>query len=261
MTIIDFDQLLIEHLMGRTKILIVDDDHKSQDELQGLLESHFTDVEITGTAYSVEEAKLLIESNEPDLVYLDVMMPEADGFELLRHYPDRNFEVILTTASADFGIKGIKSGAIDYILKPATEDDLTSSIETYRNLVKKREILPDSGSQPERIAITTSSGYHLEELKNIIRLEADSNYTRIHIIDKPPVLVSKPLKVFEATLIRHKNFIRIHKSHLINLDHVCSFSSADGGTVILADNSKHPVSKRKNPDFFDALSRYSIMVK
>lgn len=261
MTNIDFDQLLNLSVMGRTKILIVDDDHISQDELQDLFKNHFTEVEITGTAYSVEEARQCIESNEPDLVYLDVMMPEADGFELLQLYPNRNFEVILTTASADYGIKGIKSGAIDYILKPATEEDIISSIETYQNLKKKRDNDPILEFQPERIAITTSTGYHLEELKNIIRLEADNNYTLIHISGKTPVLVSKPLKVFEKSLDLHRHFIRTHKSHIINLDHVYSFSSSDGGFVTLSDGSKHPVSKRKNPEFFEALSRYSIMLK
>lgn len=247
--------------MGKTRVVIVDDEKESQDNLKYLITNHFSDIEISGVAESVMEAKEMIQQNEPDIVYLDIMMPGIDGFGLIEQFPDRNFEVVVTTASSDFGIKGIKHGAIDYILKPATFDDLSSSLDSYKKFRVKKDSRSIYSKTPQKIAITTSDGFKLEDLANIIRFEADSNYTIVHIQDQKSLLVSKPLKEFEMKLSGVSNFIRIHKSHLINIDYVEYFSSSDGGVVKLSDGSSFPVSKRKNPDFFSALSKVSLMLK
>jgi len=247
--------------MEKTRVIIVDDEKESQDNLKYLIENHFADMEISGVAESVKEAKELIQIKEPDIVYLDIMMPGIDGFGLIEQFPDRKFEVVVTTASSDFGIKGIKHGAIDYILKPATVDDLNSSLDSFKNLKVKKVSKSVASYPPHKIAITTSDGFKLEDLSNIIRFEADSNYTIVHIKDENSLLVSKPLKEFEMKLSSVTNFIRIHKSHLINIDYVSYFSSADGGIVKLSDGSSFPVSKRKNPEFFKALSKVSLMLR
>jgi two-component system LytT family response regulator len=247
--------------MSKTKIVIVDDESESRESLKYLIENNFNDVEISGVANSVNEAKEIITSNEPDIVYLDIMMPGMDGFSLISLFPERTFEVIVTSASTEFGIQGIKHGAIDYILKPATVDDLSTSLDTY----KKNKLKPAKDridiNDVNKIAITTSDGFQLENLDNVVRLEADSNYTTVHLSDKRSLLVSKSLKEFEKSFEGIEHFTRIHKSHLININYVKNFSTIDGGFVSMSDGSSFPVSKRKNPDFFKALSKVSLMLK
>jgi two-component system, LytTR family, response regulator len=246
--------------MKKTKVLIVDDEVESQNNLKYLIENHFSELEITGIASSVAEAKELISVNEPDIVYLDVMMPGMDGFSLLRLFPNRNFEVIVTTASSEFGIQGIKHGAIDYILKPATIDDLSSSINVYKNLGGRAPALLTT-NKPFKIAIPTKDGFQLENLTNILRFTADNNYTMVHIFNKNPILVSKTLVSFEQKLVNVDSFFRINKSHLINMEFIVHFTISDGGSVKMIDGSYFPISKKKNPEFFDALSQVSFMPK
>ncbi len=247
--------------MIKPKILIVDDEPKSQEKLQYLIESHFPEFQISAIASSVQEAKEMINLEEPDLVYLDIMMPGLDGFSLIESYPNRKFEVIVTTASPEFGIQSVKSGAIDYILKPATLEDVNSSLRSYEEKYSSNNGTKLYWENRRKIAITTSNGFVIEDVENIIQLEADNNYTKVQLHEKPALLVSKPLRDFEKCLEGYNFFVRIHKSHIINMHFLKSFSYSDGGIITMVDGSTHPVSKRKNPEFFKALASFSLMVK
>ncbi|OQA12707.1 MAG: Transcriptional regulatory protein YehT [Bacteroidetes bacterium ADurb.Bin397] len=244
--------------MSKFKALLVDDEKHGRDNLRSMLTNYCPEISIAGEAASVVEAKGLIDQLSPDVVFLDILMPQYNGFDLLDHFPNRKFAVIFVSASIDFGIQALKAGVLDYVLKPISIKELqqaTAKIATFFDNRKK-----GNTEAASKIALAHSNGFAIEEIANLVRLHADDNYTRVYTREGKQYLISKPLKDFERVLPADV-FIRTHKSYMINIHFLKEFSNEDGGLVTLQDGYKVPVSKRKNSVFFDALKKFSLMIR
>lgn len=245
------------------KGIIVDDEARSRRLLKTLCEEYCDGLEIVGLAESVSEAKELIRETPPDVVFLDIRMPMESGFELLKYYNnDFSFEVIFTTAYDEYALEAFQFSAIDYLLKPIDIDELIKAVNRVRALrgaapqpekfVFLQELL--ASQKIEKIALTTTDGFTFVDYKDIVRCEAESNYTTIVLADNSTHLITKTLKHFEDLLLK-KGFFRIHKSHLVNLYAVRKFiKSKKGGVVETMDGMRVEVSSKKRDTLLKLLS-------
>lgn len=242
------------------RAMIVDDEGRGRKTLEKLLERLCPDVEVVASVESVDDALSAIRSLHPDLLFLDVEMPFESGFDLLDLLPDARPEVIFTTAHDQYALRAAKSSALDYLLKPIAGDELIAAVAKARKrlqttLPADREAAQRSSSKEvdrSRIAIPTDDGLILARIDDVIRCMAEGCYTRLHMLDGGEILVSRTLKEFEE-LLPAISFVRIHHSHLINLQHVKKFLRSDGGKVIMCDNSTVLVSRRKKDELMQRL--------
>ncbi len=247
--------------MRKYKTVIVDDERHGRENLRAMLNSYCHEIEVVGEAGSVSEARELIQELKPEVVFLDILMPIHNGFDLLDHFKERKFVVIFVSASIEFGIQAVKAGVLDYVLKPINIKELqlaVGKIATHFENDSNQVFSPATAAT--KIALSHSNGFTIEEIGNISRLQADDNYTRVFTVTGKQYLISRPLKDFERTL-PEGIFIRTHKSFMINIQQLKDFSNEDGGVAILKDGFKVPVSKRKNSSFMEALKRFSLMLR
>ena len=216
--------------------------------------------------HNVKDGVQLIKEIKPELVFLDVEMPNGTGFDLLTHFPEKDFDVVFITAFNHYAIKAIKFSAVDYILKPI---NINEFIEAVNRVVHKRTTGTFIGNEtfeallenirtahPTRLVIPTSDGREYLNPKDIIRIEADRSYSWFFINDKRKILVSKHLKEFQD-LLNDRNFFRPHNSHLINLDFVRKYVRQDGGYIEMTDSSQVPISRNRKDLFLAHMSRYT----
>jgi two-component system LytT family response regulator len=235
------------------KSIIVDDEPKSRNNLRDLLGEYCRQVEIVGEAASASEALKLIKQHSPDLIFLDIEMPGGSGFDLLKSLSNQNFEVIFVTAFDKYGIQAVKFCAIDYLLKPIDIFELSKAVEKAQlQIVKKKENQRlaelvanlDRLDDEKRIALPMADKIEFIAINQIIRLEAESNYTRIFLDGKKEYLVCKTLKEYQEILEPH-NFLRTHQSHLINCRKIAAYIKTDGGYISMNDGSNVPISRQK----------------
>ena len=239
--------------------LIVDDDKKIRESLKKLLSDNCHSVRLLDEAASVSEAIPLIKKHNPQLVMLDVEMPHATGFDLLKQLNNIDFKVIFVTAHAHYAIKAIKFSAVDFLLKPVDKNDLIEAVnkasveinfnhhQHYQGLLKNLE-----PGKTQKLAVPIKNGLEFLNPEEIIRLEADVNYTYI-FTDGQKYTAVKNIKEYEE-LLSEWYFFRSHKSHLINLKHVKRFSNDDGNFVQMSDGSIAEVSRRKKEEFIQVMS-------
>ncbi|MFN5416739.1 MAG: LytR/AlgR family response regulator transcription factor [Flavobacteriia bacterium] len=242
------------------KAVIIDDEKRTRELIAKIIESFDLGIETFPIGENVTSGLKAIEDIHPDIVFLDIQMPDGTGFDLLKMIPQKTFEVIFITAHEEFAIKAIKFSALDYILKPIDPEELRKSVEkAIESIDHKREEsqfdalqLNIQPSQKRRLVLKTQESVHVIDLDKIIRCEADRNYTSFYLVDHKKILVSKTLKDYETLLTGH-NFLRIQQSHLINLDYVDRYDKANGGSVIMKDGSEVPLSPAKRDIFFKIL--------
>lgn len=237
--------------------IIVDDELKSRESLQILLEDFCNNVKVLALCQNVAEAIKAIETHQPDVVFLDIQMQRETGFDLLTKIGSINFEVIFTTAYSEYAIKAFKFSAIDYLLKPIDIEELKKSIEKVENklvgnfslrLEQLIQNLKPTTNQNYKLALPTSDGLIFIKIEDIIYCEASSNYTLIFTNDEKKHLVSRTLKEYEDLLSDH-NFFRIHNSFLINLNCIKKYVRGEGGYVTMSNDVSLDVSKRKKESF------------
>jgi two-component system, LytTR family, response regulator len=245
--------------MSHFSAVIIDDEEHGRNNLTHLLATYCPTVTVHGSASGVAEAIPLIRNFAPDVVFLDILMPGIDGFGLLEHFPERDFKVIFVSASAEFGIQALKAGAIEYLLKPVNPNELVMAVSKLEN-ASRNQLREPSAPAYSRISLAHASGFSLESISNIVRLEADDNYTRLFFANGKSSLVSRSLSEFERVLPQDK-FARIHKSILINLEYLEEFSHSDGGTVKMSDGHSTMVSKRKKNELLEKIGRIAITLK
>ncbi len=242
------------------KAIIIDDENRTRDLIAKMINSFGLDIEAIPAGESVETGIKAIEEHKPDIVFLDIKMPDGTGFDLLKAIPNKNFEVIFITAHEEFAIKAIKFSALDYILKPVDPEELKAAVVLAMETLgtKKEESQFDAlqlniqPNQKRRLVLKTQESVHIVELDHIIRCEADRNYTSFYLTEGKKILVSKTLKDYETLLSAH-NFLRVQQSHLINLDFVARYDKGNGGSVVMKDGSEVPLSPAKRDLFFKIL--------
>ncbi len=241
--------------------LIVDDEKNNRDSLKKLLNEYCPTVKVMGEASSVDDALNVLSKHRPQLLFLDVEMPNGTGFDLLRQIDKIDFKVIFVTAHAHYAIKAIKFSAVDYLLKPVDTDDL---IEAVRKASEEKQVnyhlhykgLLDNlnSSTGKKLAIPIKDGFAFLAPEDIIRLQADGTYTHI-FTNCEKYTGTKNIKEYEM-LLADQNFFRSHNSHLINLKHVKKFSRVDGYFVQMSDSSVVEISRRKKEEFIELMSKH-----
>lgn len=245
------------------KAILVDDEKNALEMLEWMLQKNCPQVEILAMCDSPLDGLEKIKTLKPDVIFLDIEMPQLNGFDLLERLGKHESDVIFTTAYNQFAIKAFKVCALDYLLKPIDPEDLKAAVQKATN--KKNKVSQEqldlllSYMKPEkpkskRIALTASDHLIFVETEKIIYCESDSNYTIFFLSDGQKVIVSKTLKDVEE-ILDGSDFFRVHASYLINMKHVSKFTRGDGGYVVMSNNQHITVSRKKKDEFFEMFSK------
>jgi two-component system LytT family response regulator len=244
------------------KAIIVDDEVNNIENLQIIIKEYCAGVDVVATAKDADTAFALIERHHPDLVFLDIQMPHKSGFDLLTAVPKINFEIIFITAYDKYGIRAIKFSALDYLLKPIDIDEFKAAIAKAKDKIaaKKQNLNIDNllqylkagNREIPKIALPTLKEIMYVKVTDIVRCEAANSYTTFYLDNGEQVLVCKTLKEF-ADLLKPHNFIRTHQSHLVNINAIKSYLSEDGGTLLLNNLQKVPISRQNREMVKNAL--------
>ena len=244
--------------------IIVDDEIKSCNVLKAMLSGYCPGVDVIATAHSIQEGKDAILQYRPDIVFLDIQMPTGNGFSLLMDFEKIDFKVIFITAYDEYAIKAIKFSALDYLLKPLNLDELIDSVEKYTRLKGPQQEqlkldnlkhnLSDHKKPLAKIGLPSMEEIIFIDIDNIIRLEAESNYTRFYLEHTERIIVSHTLKNYEEMLSDH-GFLRVHNSHIINLNKVKKYLRGKPGYAVMNDGTTIEISAKKKDEF---MMRYGM---
>jgi two-component system, LytTR family, response regulator len=255
--------------MAEVTCIIVDDEIQNQEVLARMINQFCPTVKVLGRAENVTDAAQLIESVKPDVVFLDIEMPGGNGFTLFDKIATPPFFTIFTTAHAEYAIKAIKFAAFDYLLKPINLTELKGAVEKVAeklaanhtdpsNNRKMVEVLQankrDQNFEFNKIALSSSEGLEFFQVNEILRCEADRAYCIFHVADKRKIIVSKSLKEYED-ILEEANFFRVHKSNMVNMNHVKKYIRGKGGFVVLSDDSLVSVAIRKKDELMEILHK------
>jgi len=236
--------------------IIIDDEPNNIENLQSLIDKYCPQVDVVATAYNAAEGITAIQNLKPNLIFLDIQMPMASGFDLLSAFTTIEFEVIFITAYDQYGIQAIKFSALDYLLKPINLDEFKVAIQRATEKIAARRqnqnienllaYVKSGQTVAPKIALPTLNETMYIKVNEIVRCEASGNYTTFCLERGETILVCRTLKEFADLLVLHE-FVRTHQSHLVNLNYVKSYLKEDGGTLLLNDQTKIPIS-RQNRD-------------
>ncbi|MBN2237773.1 MAG: response regulator transcription factor [Bacteroidales bacterium] len=245
------------------RTIIVDDEIRARETIHAMLEIYCSEaVEVIGEAKNVASGIEIIKKLKPDLVLLDIKMPDGLGFDLLARYGNIDFKVIFITAFEEYAIQAFKFSAIDYILKPIEPDELIKAINRVKDLV--RVTTPNSmdlqfetfmanmqnnSGEEKKLVLKTTENIHVIPINEIVALSSDRNYTRFYFLERPNIIVSKTLKEFENMLVDY-GFMRVHRSHVINLKYIDRFDKSDGGYAVMRGGLRMEVSHRNKESLF-----------
>jgi two-component system LytT family response regulator len=244
--------------------LIVDDEQLSRNYIEDLLKELDPTCMIAGSVGNTETARQILKDHEVDVIFLDIKMPDESGIQFLERLPSKHlYKTVFITAYNDYAIKAIKEAAFDYILKPIDKEEFC---KTFKRLtISSQEDKLGIKIDPEHyekasITLHHNGGFKLVLIKDIIYLQASSNYTLVKLVDGTSITVSKPLKEFDQKLNKSW-FFRVHKSYLINMHFMQEYLSEGGGKVLLKTGQEIYISKYKLNDFFAAVGRLTKGLK
>mgnify|MGYP000675192189 CR=1 FL=1 len=240
--------------MNKITAVLVDDEINARENLRFLLNDFCENVTILAEATNVDEALKLIEKYKPQIVFLDIEMPHKNGFKLLEEVDDLDFQVIFVTAYNSYAIKAFQVAAIDYLLKPIDVDLLTKAVEkaivNVENIITKEQVklLEKTEKEISKIAIPYKNDYVIVNINDIYSIEADRMYSIVHLDNGKKYLAAKKLSDYENLLKDNKLFLRVHRSWMVNIDKITTYSKKDK-EVVLIDTFKIPVSKGYKDNF------------
>nr|WP_315153927.1 LytTR family DNA-binding domain-containing protein [uncultured Flavobacterium sp.] len=234
------------------KTILVDDEILNLKNLEIILNNNFPNIEILGLFQNVADAKIFLEENSIDLLFLDISMPIADGFDLLKHFPKKCFNTVFITAYQDYAIQALRAGAIDYILKPIILEELRTAINkvTEATLINKKE------DSKNIIMLNYEGGKSIIELDQIIYLKGFDNLTTLYLFNNKKITISKTLKHFEEIL--GNGFFRNHKSYVVNLKFIKKIATKESYLLELNDGTQLPISRRNYKNLKDYLKITSL---
>ena len=244
------------------KAIIIDDEKLFRSSLKAMLSENCPNIEVVAEADSVESGLKCILETEFDILFLDVILKDGTGFDILLKLKasQLKFKIIFTTADDDYAIKALKINA-DYLLKPLGVDELKEAIQKV-SISTVNELKPLSVDKPnepipesKKLALATAERIQIFSIDDLIRCESVNNYTFFHFKNHPKLLITRTLKDFEDLLTKH-NFIRVHRSHLVKMDHLLSFERQKGNYMIMNDGTEIPVSKRKKETVLDFIAGF-----
>lgn len=238
------------------KAIIIDDEERARRVLRNLLQDYCTDVEIIAECSNVPDAVLQINTLNPDVVFCDIEMPDYSGLELISFFKEVDFEIIFATGYSEFALQAFEVSAIDYLLKPIQIEKLEVAVEKLRKKLNnatmhdRLETLKENlkNNEIHKIALPVADGLIFVEVKNISLLEADGSYTHVWLRDGSNLIVSKKIKYFEQLLGEKKQFFRVHRSSIVNINAIKKYSKAE--SYIFMDNNKSVrIARDKKSDF------------
>lgn len=241
------------------RTIIIEDEQDAQSLLRKIINEYCNEVEIIGIVADVKSAISMIEKMKPDFVFLDIQINGGTGFEVLDNFHEINFDIVFTTAYEEYALKAYDYKAIHYLLKPYSPKSVIEAVNRAKN--KKSDIklirqLAEKFSKEQkinnRLTIHTSEGIDIIEIESIISVEADRAYCYVYMEDGQKHIVSKPLGLLEKAL-EHHNFFRSHDSHLININNLKKYVNEDGGYLVMMDNSRVPLARRRKAEILKIL--------
>ncbi|WP_029279855.1 LytR/AlgR family response regulator transcription factor [Pedobacter borealis] len=246
------------------RAVIIDDEKNNIENMVSLLQKYELPVTIVGSATNADDAISTIVATNPDLLFLDIQMPEKNGFDVLKALPHYQFEVIFVTAFDQYGIQAVKFSAIDYLLKPVNPEELKASItkvETKLNQRKQNfqlenlmELIKNKDAKKDhKLALASTKEIRFVHTDEIIRCESSNAYTQFYLTDGKNIMVSKPIFEYEEMLSNY-DFIRCHQSHLVNSKFIKSLVKEDSGYLLLNDDTRIPISRGKKENVLKALN-------
>jgi len=247
------------------KAIIVEDEQLGLQNLKNMLATHCPDVQLIGDAGSIKDGLALLRDSsiQPDVAFLDISLPDGLVFQLLNQIKPIDFEVIFVTAYEEYAIKACEYSSIGYVVKPIDPDNLKEALARIRpkengsETEKRLEIFNNYYNNPNaftKMSISALDGIYFVSIRDIVRFEAEDNYTHIFLISGERITASKTIKSYED-LLRPFNFYRVHKRHVINLNYMRKFVKGDGGYLVMDDDIKIEVSRRRRPAFMEQLKR------
>ena len=243
---------------------IIDDEAPAREALNNMLRLFCPNVKIIGQANNVETGYELILSQKPEVVFLDIQMPDGTGFDLLKKFPTIDFKFVIITAYQEFAVKAFRFSAIDFILKPIDPNELINAVEKLNETIWEEEVnqkfqtfienIQSDEKVPQKIILKTFDSVIVVDKDEVIRCESHNNYTMFYFISKPKVLVSKTLKEFED-MLSSSGFFRSHQSHLVNLNYVKCYKRFPESSILMSDDTTVPVSVRKRDILINLLKK------
>lgn len=236
-------------------VVVIDDEPKARETIINILQLSPTKLKIVGQADDVKSGFDVINTQKPDLVLLDINLPDGTGFNLLKKFEKINFKVVFITAHEEYAIIAFKFSALDYILKPVASGELLQSVEKASESIHKEETelklsaFLSNLDKIRKIVLKTAESIHIVNIKDIIHCEADGNYTNFYLDNSEKLMVSRTLKDY-SEMLEQTGFFRTHQSHLVNLDHISRYDKTEGGHLVMDNESIVPVSSRKKETLF-----------
>lgn len=260
--------------MRKYNAIIIDDETNIRQGLEVMVRQNCPEIQLCGSADSAETGRRLLNEEDVHLIFLDILMPKESGFDFIASIPKENYAIIFTTAYQEYALKAIKANAIDYLLKPINPLELIEAVtkaisylnlRLYKNEAKQvysdslenlSQQIKNNSNQISKITVVEQFGFRIVEVNLIKYLEADSNYTILHLSGLEKIVSSKALGEFEK-ILDPPGFIRIHKSTIINIDFLKSYSSYQGHFAVLDDDTKLSISRRRVNEFRETVNLFS----
>ncbi|MCB2219870.1 MAG: LytTR family DNA-binding domain-containing protein [Bacteroidetes bacterium] len=244
------------------KVIIIDDEERARKSIKDLLKISNSNVEVLAEADSVRAGIKAIQEHDPELVLLDINLPDGTGFDILKQLDNIHFKIIFITAYEEYAVRAFEFSAIDYLLKPLDPVKFTEAIEKGKQAVEQVNIhlklnalfanLDHTTSDHKKLVLKTAENIYITSTSDIVRCESDCGYTQFFLADGKKILVSRNLKDYED-LLNGYGFYRLHQSHLINLKYIDHYSKLNGGAVVMKDKTMIPLARRKKDDFMKLL--------
>jgi two-component system, LytTR family, response regulator len=244
------------------RAIIIDDEKSGAEVLQLLIQQNCEAVSVVAVFYTPEDGIQGILDWQPDVVFLDIEMPTATGFDVVEATKHLHYELVFTTAYEHYAIKALKLNAVDYLLKPIDVDELVVAMNNVKAKINNKQsalshsqlelLLRQINYAPKKMAIPTNDGILITDTKDIVKMASDSNYTNVFLKNGQKILVSKTLKALEEQL-NSTDFIRVHSAHLVNINEIDRYIRGDGGNLILKDKTSIPVSRAHKQELLDRL--------
>lgn len=249
------------------KVILVDDEIASIEIIKAHVAALNGELELCAACMTIEDAVKKIRIYNPDILLLDIDLGEGLSFEILEQLPACRAHIIFITAYDHYAIKAIKYHAFDYILKPVVTEELMQALKRAIADIRNRKVIPDThalleylkGNIAEKIAVPDRNGLSYYKLDDIICIEAQGSYASLHFRDGSNVVISKPLKSFEQSL-DNKGFLRVHKSYLVNIQHIISLHRDDGGYLLMSNQRQVPLSPKDKDSIIDRIKQASNII-
>jgi two-component system, LytTR family, response regulator len=246
------------------RAIIIDDEYNGVRSLELLLQKFISDVKVVASTIQPLRGVELINNYRPDVVFMDINMPNLNGFQVLESLEFRNFYLVFTTAHREYGLQAIKQDAIDYLLKPIGTQDIKETIEKIKKKIGEKQKAPDvfhllkelAVAQSPKIALPGKDKIEYIAISDIVYIEANSNSTNLLLDGESELLAtSRSLKEYEDILCKEDaSFIRIHNSYIINVNFATKYLKEDGGYVVMKEKKTIPISKQKKDEFMKMIN-------